>query len=678
MRIGKGLAFVAFGAAALLGLGAGAAADVQGTRAEQALHLSWIDRDVDPAHDFYRWAVGGWQRQNPIPPEYSRWGTFDVLRRQTEDVLRGILERAAADTQATAGSIEQKIGDFYASGMDEAAVDAAGLMPLVPELARLEEVTTRDDIEGAIAHLATIGVEAGFSFGQMTDFKNSDVSIGAAFQGGLGLPDRAFYLEPGFVAVRDAYAAHVARLFELAGESSDEATDSAAAILKLETRLAKATLPRAALRDPHAIYNIMDKKELAQLTPHFSWDTFFADVGRPDIQRINVGTPSYFEALDGEIRTAPLDTLRAYLEVRLLSAYAPFLSRAFQDESFHMQSALTGAREMLPRWLRVLHAADSALGFALGQKYVEQAFPPAARASAVELLHGIRAALEEDLATVSWMSPATRAEAVAKLAQMGERIGYPDKWRDYGPLVIDKGPWVLNVLRGRAFEERRELDKIDRPVDRTEWEMTPQTVNAYYDPSTNDINFPAAILQAPFFDPAAPLAMNEGAIGFVMGHEMTHGFDDEGAQFDGKGNLRNWWTPEDLAHFRAQTSCIADQFSRYEVEGVHLDGLLVVGEATADLGGLTLAYRAFHAAMRPTAAPYVSGFSPNQQFFLAAAHVWAQNVRPEEARLRATTDPHPPAQFRVNGTVANMPEFQEAFDVPDDSPMVHVPRCIIW
>jgi putative endopeptidase len=422
----------------------------------------------------------------------------------------------------------------------------------------------------------------------------------------------------------------------------------------------------------------MNRKELAALTPSFSWDTFFADVGRPDLSSINVGTPSYFQALDAELRTAPLDTLREYLRVRLLSTYSPYLSRPFQDEAFRMTAAITGVSEMLPRWLRVLHAADDVLGFAVGKKYVEEAFPPSAKESAIALLHGIRAALEQDLATVSWMGPSTRAEAALKLSQMGERIGYPDVWRDYGPLVVDRGPYVLNVLRGKAFEERRELDKIDHPVDRTEWEMTPQTVNAYYDPSTNDINFPAAILQPPFFDPAAPLAVNEGAIGFVMGHEMTHGFDDEGAQFDGKGNLRNWWTPDDLARFKAQTSCIADQFSSYEVEGVRLDGRLVVGEATADLGGLTLAYRAFHAAMSGEPAADVLGYSPDQQFFLAAAHVWAQNVRPEEARLRAKTDPHPPAQFRVNGTVANMPEFQKAFGVPEGSPMVNVPRCSIW
>jgi putative endopeptidase len=669
---------MAAGAAALLATGAGAPADATTTPTESALHVDWLDTEVSPAEDFYRYANGGWQRDNPIPPEYARWGVFDVLRLHTEDVLRGILDRAAADTRAAPGTIEQKIGDFWASGMDEAAVDAAGIEPLLPELAQIDAIACRADVERAIAHLLTIGVEAGLSFGEMTDFENSDRSIGAAFQGGLGMPDRTFYLDPGFASVRAAYVAHLGRLLELAGDTAEQATASAAAIVELETRLAKAALTRAQLRDPRGVYHVMDRAALAKLTPDFSWEAFFADIGRPDIERIDVGTPAWFAALDTELASTPLDVLRAYLRARLLSTYAPYLAKPYQEEAFRLRSALTGARVDLPRWLRVLGAEEQALGFAVGQKFVEEAFSPSAKERAVALLRAVRQALEKDLGTLSWMSPATRAEAILKLGQMGERIGYPDKWRSYRGLVVDRGPWVRNVLRGKAFEVRRELDKIDRPVDRDEWQMTPQTVNAYYDPSTNQINFPAAILQPPFFDPEAPTAVNTGAIGFVMGHEMTHGFDDEGAQFDGKGNLRNWWTADDLARFRSLTSCIADQFSKYEVEGVRLDGKLVVGEATADLGGLTLAYRAFHSLNQGELAPVVAGYTPDQQFFLAAAHVWAQNVRPEEARLRAATDPHPPALYRVNGTFANMPEFQAAFDVPEKSPMVNPTRCAIW
>jgi putative endopeptidase len=642
----------------------------------EALHLDWLDEQVSPAEDFYHFANGGWQRQNPIPPEYGRWGTFDVLQRHTHEVLRGILERAAAGGGAP-GSIEQKIGDFYASGMDEAAVDAAGAAPLADELRRIAAVAGPEDLEEAIAHLQMIGVGVAFDFGEMTDFADSDRVIGVASQGGLGLPDRAFYLEPGFASARAEYVAHVARMLQLLGDPAADTAAEAAAIMDLETDLARASLPRASLRDPHAVYHPMDRAALALLTPGFSWETYFAQVARPDVMRINVSTPAFFEALDGRLRTVPLSTFRAYLRFHLGATFAPYLSRPFQEEAFRLRSALTGVKEMLPRWQRVLDATDEVLGFALGRKYVEEAFPPSAKEAAAHVLHGVRDALAADLATLSWMSPPTRAAALEKLGQMEERIGYPEVWRDYAGLAVDRGPWVLDVLRGKAFEMRRRVAKIDGPVDRAEWEMTPQTVNAYYDPSANVINFPAAILQPPFFDPDAPESVDYGAIGFIMGHEMTHGFDDEGAQFDGRGTLRNWWAPEDLDRFHALTSCVADQFSDFTVDGVHLDGKLVQGEATADIGGVTLAYRAFREAVGDD-APEVAGFTPDQQFFLAAAHVWASNVRPEEARLRATTDPHPPPLYRVNGTFANVPELEAAFALPPGSPMAPLQRCKIW
>jgi putative endopeptidase len=657
-----------------------AAAPATDTPEVQALHLDWLDEQASPAQDFYQYANGGWKKEHPIPPEYARWGTFEALRLHTQKVVRGILERAAADTRAERGSTEQKIGDFYASGMDEAAVDAAGATPLDPELRRIDDIASREDLEKAIAHLHLIGVGAAFSFGAMQDYADSDRVIGAAFQGGLGLPDRTYYLSdtPDLARIRTEYVGHVGRMLGLLGASAGDTAAEAAAILSLETDLAKASLPRAALRDPHATYHMMNRTELARLTPSFSWERYFADVGRPDIQRIDVGTPAFFEALDADLQCVPLADWKSYLRWHLAGTFAPYLSRPFQEESFRLRAVLTDAKKMRPRWQRVLDAEDEALGFAVGKKYVEEAFPASAKESAVALLRGIRGALEQDLATLSWMSEPTRAAALEKLGMMGERIGYPEKWRDYAGLEVDRGPWVLDVLRGKVFDTRRELDKIGRPVDRSEWEMTPQTVNAYYDPSMNDINFPAAILQPPFFDPAAPVAVNYGAVGFVMGHEMTHGFDDEGAQFDGRGNLRDWWTPEDLARFHALTACIAQQFSGYEVEGVHLDGALVTGEAVADLGGWTLAYRAFHADPAAGDAPTIVGFTPDQQFFLAGAHVWASNARPEETRLRATTDPHPPPLYRVNGTVANMPAFQAAFQVPADSPMVNKDRCVIW
>ena len=648
------------------------------TAAEQALHLDWLDANVSPAVDFYRFANGGWQERNPIPPAYASWSVIDVLRLRTQRVVRGILERASADRHAAPGSIEQKIGDFYASGMDEAAVDAAGVAPLGPELQRIAAIARREDLVGVIAHLQMIGVDAAFGFGEMQSYADSERVVGVATQGGLGLPDRSYYFDPDLAKVRDAYRVHVARTLGLVGERPAEARADAAAVFGIETRLAKASLPPAALRDPHATWHPMDRAALAKVTPAFPWPRYFADVGRPDVESIDVATPGFFPALSAVLRDEPLPALRAYLRFHLLATYSPYLSRPFQDEALRMKEALTGVREMLPRWQRVADAENEVLGFAVGKKYVEEVFPPSAKASAIALVHAIRHALEQDLAMLPWMSAPTRARALEKLHEMTERIGYPDQWRDYGGLIIDRGPWVLDVLRGKAFEMTRQIAKIDGPVDRTEWQMTPQTVNAYYDPSMNDINFPAAILQPPFFDPAAPIAVRYGGIGFVMGHEMTHGFDDQGAQFDGRGNLRNWWTPRDYARFRARTACIADQFSRYAVDGVHLDGRLVEGEATADLGGLELSYRALHAASVGEARPDVAGFTPDQQFFLAAAHIWASNVRPADARLRAATDPHPPPRYRVDGTVANLPQFQAAFHVAEESPMVSHPRCTVW
>jgi putative endopeptidase len=647
-------------------------ADVQG------LHLDWRDDQASPAESFYAYANGGWQARNPIPPAYSRWGTFDVLHRHTQEVIRGILERAAADHEAAPGSVTQKIGDFYVSGMDEAAADRAGVTPLQDELAAIDGIQGSDDLQAAIARVQLIGVDAAFSFGHMPDPVDSQRGIGVAMQGGLGLPDRTYYLDPGLAAVRAAYVAHVARTLQLLGDAESDARDAAAAIMDLETTLAKASLSKAQLRNPRALHHPMNRAALDRLTPHFSWGDFFAAVGRPDLQHINVATPAFFDALDAELATTPIATFRAYLRWRLGATFAPYLSKPFQDESFAMRKVLTGAQAIPARWLRVLDAEDAALGFAVGQRYVEEVFPPSAKESAAALLHRIHDALASDLATLSWMGPTTRAAALEKLGQMGERIGYPDRFRDYAGLEIDRGAWATNVLRGKAFDVRREIDQIDQPVDRSEWLMTPQTVNAYYDPSMNVINFPAAILQPPFFDPEAPATADLGGIGWIMGHEMTHGFDDEGAQFDGKGNLRNWWTPEDLARFHALTACIADQFSGFVAGGVHLDGKLVVGEATADLGGLTLAHRALRSGLAGEDEPVLAGLTPDQQFFLAAAHIWASNARPEEERLRATTDPHPPPRYRVDGTFANMPAFQEAFAIPDGSPMVRTDRCAIW
>ncbi|MGA9853195.1 MAG: M13 family metallopeptidase [Gammaproteobacteria bacterium] len=654
---------------------AGATADADG------LHLNWLDQSVSPAQNFYEFANGTWQKDNPIPPAYSRWGQFNILQKQNQEAIHQILEDAAKNAQAKPGSDAQKIGDFYASGMDEAAINQAGIKPLEPELQRIADIKNQKELQAEIAHLQMIGVNALFNFGQMQDLKNSTKVIGVASQGGLGLPDRDYYLktDPKFAKIRDAYVQHIANTFLLLGDPMYEAARKAGIVMDIETSLATASMSQVQQRNPRAVYHVMTLAKLHKTMPNFSWQSYFTNVDHPEIKSINLAMPIFFRSVSTSLKSVPLSNWKIYLRWQLVDAFAPYLSQAFVDEDFKMQSTLTGAKELLPRWQRVVNAEDDALGFAVGKFYVEKKFPPSSKAAVLEILHGIRAALRSDLETISWMGAKTRRAAIAKLDMMGERIGYPDKWRDYSALDISRGPYVLNVIHANEFENQRELNKIGKPVDKNEWYMTPQTVNAYYDPSMNNINFPAGILQPPFFDPNAPMAVNYGAIGAVMGHEMTHGFDDQGSQFDGHGNLKNWWTILDRRHFEKNVKCIANQFSSYAVDDdLHVQGKLVTGEAIADLGGLKLAWRAFHASPFYKDAKTINGLTPDQQFFLGFAHFWSTNIRPEEARRLITTDPHPPANYRVNGTVANLPQFQQAFGIPTNSPMVNKDICVIW
>ena len=659
---------------------AGMALAAGAPEAGAALHLDWRDTKVSPARNFFTYANGGWQKRHPIPAAYSAWGTFNILEIRNERIIRRLIEEAAK-AHASAGSAQQKVGDFYASGMDTGLIDRLGIGPLSPELDAINGISSLAQLQREVAHLQMIGVDAMFGIGQMQDYENSTRVIGVAGQGGIGLPDRDYYLKrtPKFRQIRAEYVAHIARTFELLGDGKALAAREAAIVMAIETRLAKASMSLAQQRDPRAVYHVMNLAELDRATPNFSWNEYFREIGYPQIRSINLAMPKFFGALGKELRSVPLVQWKVYLRWRLIDAFAPYLSQPFVDENFRMVSALTGVKTLRPRWQRVVSAENDALGFAVGKLYVRKEFPPSSKAAVLGILHTIRAALKSDLTTLPWMAPATRKAALAKLALMGERIGYPDKWRDYSKLRIDRGPYVLNVMRANAFEQKRELSKIGKPVDRNEWYMTPQTINAYYDPSMNNINFPAGILQPPFFDPKAPTAVNYGSLGWVMGHEMTHGFDDQGSKFDGHGNLKNWWTPQDAKRFHAATSCIATQFSRYTVDGdLHVQGKLVTGEETADLGGLTLAWRAFRASPAYKPAKTIDGFTPEQQFFLGAAHVWAMNLRPAEARRLVTIDVHAPPMYRVNGTLANMPEFQEAFHVPAGSPMVNAHRCVIW
>jgi putative endopeptidase len=658
------------------------------------LYLGWMDRSLAPGVDFFRYANGGWLKANPIPRDRSYWGVDSVLEKENQTFIRELVESLGRQDWPE-GSAQRKVADFYVSGMDEKSIDAAGASPLEPEFARIAAIRTPADVAEEIAHLQTLGVAAPLSLGQMQDFNDSTQVIAAVAQSGLGLPNRDYYLksEPTFKSVRAAYVGHVARMLALLGDAPAAAELESKSVMQLETRLADASMSDVEQRNPHAVYHPMTIDKAQALTPHLDWHALMLRAGHPEIASFNVGMPEFFRAVDRELARTPVADWQTYLRWQLLDAYAPFLSKAFVDEDFRMTAALTGAEELQARWLRVLHAEDQAIGFAIGELYVARRFPPAAKQAATAIVDRVRDALRADLSTLSWMTPATRTAAVAKLDLMQLRVGYPDQWRDYGLLVIDRGPYVLNVMRANSFEFARQLAKVGKPVDRSEWYMTPQTVNAYYDPSMNSLNVPAGILQRPYFDAGWSDAVNYGATGATVGHEMTHGFDDEGAQFDGYGNLRDWWAPADLKKFRAATRCISEQYSAFTVgSGMHVQGDLVTGEATADLGGLMLAWRAMHAGAAPAAgnaaaavsaptagnAQSVAGFTPDQQFFLAFAHSWAGAIRPQQAEELVTTDPHPPADDRTNGTLANSPDFQRAFAIEGPGPMVKKDRCVIW
>jgi putative endopeptidase len=647
-------------------------------------YLGWMDREALPGLDFFRYANGGWIKAHPMPPDRSYWGVDTLLQQENQSLIRDLLASLSKDGSSANGSVQRKVADFYASGMDERGIDAAGIAPLQSEFDRIAAVAGRDELQAEFAHLQMIGVAAPLQLTQMQDFKDSTRVIALALQAGLGLPNRDYYLKDAatFTAVRSEYTLHVARMFVLLGDSPAAAERESKAVMVLETQLARGSMPDVDQRDPRAIYHPMTLDRAAALAPHLDWRGLLKNVGHPEVDSLNVAMPEFFKTLDRELSDTSLAAWKAYLRWQLIDAYAPYLSRAFVDEDFHMRTVLTGAQELQARWLRVLTAEDEALGFAIGEMYVARNFSPAAKQAATSMVERIREALRTDLQTLAWMSPATRAAANEKLGQMELRIGYPDRWRDYSALNIDRGPYVLNVLRAREFEQRRQYDKIGKPVDRTEWSMTPQTVNAYYDPSMNSLNVPAGILRPPYFDMSWSDAVNYGATGAtIVGHEMTHGFDDEGAKFDGHGNLKNWWAPQDLKKFQAATRCIAEQFSRFTVPGgLHVQGDLVTGEAVADLGGLILAWRALHAlpGAGDTTAARTPNFSPDQLFFLAFAHSWAGHMRPEQAQESVTTDPHPPAEFRTNGTLANDAEFQAAFGIRIPSPKSKRDRCVIW
>ena len=648
-------------------------------KTEPVLDVTSMDRNADPCVDFFQYSCGNWIKNNPIPPDQSSWDTYSKMQDENFGQLRGILE-AASTPSSSRNPVTQKIGDYYASCVDEKTIDARGAQPLKPELDRIAEVSSPAELADLAAVLTQDNVL--FHFGSRQDFRDATQVIANVDQGGLGLPDRDYYLkdDPKSQALRKAYVAHVQKMFELLGDQPDPAAVEAQTVMRIETALAKGSMTRVDRRDPKNRDHKMTSGELEKITPEFQWQTYFAKVGVPSLQSLNVASPGFFKALNEELAAESLDNWKIYLRWHLVNANATHLSSPFLNEDFaFFGKTLRGQQQLKPRWKRCTEEVDDYLGEALGQAYVDQYFSAEAKQQAVKMVKQIETAMQQDINGLPWMSPDTKQQALAKLHSMANKIGYPDKWRDYSKLDIMRGDELGNVERARQFEFNRELAKIGKPVDRGEWHMTPPTVNAYYNDQMNDINFPAGVLQPPAFDPRSDAAPNYGDTGGTIGHELTHGFDDQGRKFDAQGNLRDWWTPEDGKEFEKRASCVSDQYSTYTIiDDIKINGKLTLGEDVADLGGLLLAYMAWKEDTMGEKLDPIDGLSPDQRFFVGYAQSWCGQTRDETKRLRATVDPHSPEKYRTNGVVSNMPQFQEAFHCKTGSPMVNVNQCRVW
>ena len=640
-----------------------------------------MDKSVSPCTDFYQYACGNWIKNNPIPADQPEWGRFNELHEHNQLVLRNILEKYSADNPQRT-STEQKIGDYYYSCMDEAGINAKGTATLKPLLDRIDGLSDKAQLPALVGYLQKNGVHALFDFGSEPDAKDSKMEIAGTDQGGLGLPDRDYYLKTDqkSVDLRNKYVEHITKMFTLLGESPAKAAADAQTVLKMETELAKASMDRIERRDPYNVYHKMTVAQLQELSPAFTWKQYFATLNGPSFDSLDVSVPSFVKGMNQLVQTSSLDDMKTYLRWHALHSGAKLLPDPFVEEDFAFYGkTLTGAKELQPRWKRCVRFTDGDLGEALGQSYVAEEFPPASKAATLKMVHELEAALKTDIGDVSWMTPETKKQALDKLSRIDNKIGYPDKWRDYSKLTIVRGDALGNALRANEFEFNRELNKIGKPVDRQEWGMTPPTVNAYYNPQENNINFPAGILQPPFYDPKIDDAVNFGAIGAVIGHELTHGFDDQGSQFDADGNLRNWWTPKDREEFNKLEACFVNEYDGFvAVDDVHVRGKLTLGENTADNGGLRIAHMALLDVLANTPAKPTDGFTPDQRFFVGWAQIWCESERPEFARLMAQVNEHSPGKYRVNGVVGNMPEFQKAFGCKADAPMVRKPACRVW
>jgi endothelin-converting enzyme/putative endopeptidase len=662
----------------LLGIGAAS------TRAAEpsVLDLGAMDKSVDPCADFYTYSCGGWLKQNPIPPDRASWSAYSKLQDETLAQLKQILEQASKGAAERAPAV-QKIGDYYAACMDEAAIEKRGLAPLAERLAELEALASKQAIAGWLGRSLPAAPSALlFTYSSAQDYRRASEEIAELDQGGLGLPDRDYYLKKDrrSVKLRADYRKHVEAMLGLAGVPPASAASSAKTVLRIETALAEASQSRVDRRNPDNLYHPMTISELAKQSPHFDWGAFFRESGAPAPARLNVASPRFFTGLARVLQREELTAWKQYLSWHVTNAKAYLLSAALVNEHFAFYGrTLQGQEALAPRWKRCTQQVDEGIGEALGRVYVEKFFPPAAKERARRLVLGIQAAMDREIAQLPWMSEVTKTRAREKLHAMANKIGYPDRWRDYTKLEIKPGDAFGNAERAEAFEYRRELAKIGQPVDRGEWSMTPSTVNAYYNPQLNDMNFPAAVLQPPLFDARADDAPNYGNTGGTIGHELTHGFDDEGRRFDGQGNLREWWTAKDGKEFEQRVGCISSQYSGYTIiDDLEINGKLTAGEDVADLGGLLLAYLAWREAHAGQADLPIDGLTPAQRFFVGYGQSWCTNERDENKRLRATVDPHSPEKYRANGVVSNLAEFQRAFACKADAPMVRKQRCQVW
>ncbi|WP_353069654.1 M13 family metallopeptidase [Tunturibacter empetritectus] len=646
-----------------------------------SLDLSSLDRNADPCTDFYKFSCGGWEKKNPIPADQSGWSVYAKLGNENEQFLWGILEADAK--AANRDAVQQKVGDYFAACMNTSTIDALGVKPALPGLARIDALKTRPELVAAISSLHhEYAGSFFFDSGTDQDAVDSSVEIVALSAGGLGLPDRDYYLKTDdkSVKLREQYVAYIQKLLTLGGESSDQAKFDADATLRVETALAKASLTRVERRDPHKTYHMMTIAELSKIAPAFDWPHYFETQGAPGVAKLNVAQPEFMKTVQAELTTESVEALRGYLRFHFLTAAAPYLAHPLQQADFDFYSTtLRGVPAMPPRWKTCTRGVDRDLGEALGQEFVKRTFSADTKAKTQLMTEQIETAMKQEIENLNWMSPATKQEALRKLHVIRNKIGYPDQWRDYTTLEIKPGDYIGNVVRSYRFEDARQWHKLGKPVDLNEWGMTPPTVNAYFNPQMNDINFPAGVLQPPLYDTKLDDAPNYGNTGATIGHELTHAFDDEGRQFDDKGNLRDWWTAADAKGFEDRINCVRDQYAQYiVVDDIHINSKLTSGEDVADLGGTLLAYIAWKKQTAGQQLASADGFTPDQRFFVGMAQWACENERPEVLRVHAITDPHSPGYARINGVVSNMPEFQKAFSCKAGQPMVHAPTCRVW